>query len=134
MRKYKDDALKIRTIMTDRVAVQHIDSHYIDFYLHCDSAGMIYKVVCNDYAVRFNYSKGVATLGHKAIDFDHDVINVIISKDKYEYNKYKMHYLAFISLLEDLKPELKRNINMKAKVLEWANKGGFEAFYNIMNN
>lgn len=119
--------------MADSVAVQHIDSHYIDFYLYCDSAGMIYKVVCNDYAVRFNYSKGVETFGHRPIDFDYDVINVIISKDKYEY-KYKMHYLTFISLLEDLKLELKRNINMKAKVLEWANKGGFEAFYNIMNN
>lgn len=133
MRKYKDDVLKIRTIMTDRVAAQKIDSHYIDFYLCCDSAGMIYKVICNDYAVRFNYSKGVETFGHIPIDFDYDVINVIISKDKYEY-KYKMHYLTFISLLEDLKLELKRNINMKAKVLEWANKGGFEAFYNIMNN
>lgn len=130
--KYKNDALKIRTIMSDGVADSK--SHYIDFYLYCDSAGMIYKLVCNDYAVRFNYSKGVATLGHRPIDFDYDVINVIISKDKYEYNKYKMHYLTFISLLEDLKLELKRNINMKAKVLEWANKGGFEAFYNIMNN
>lgn len=131
--KYKNDVLKIRTVMADSVAVQHIDSHYIDFYLYCDSAGMIYKVVCNDYAVRFNYSKGVETFGHRPIDFDHDIINVIISKDKHEY-KYKMHYLTFISLLEDLKLELKRNINMKAKVLEWANKGGFEAFYNIMNN
>lgn len=131
--------------MADSVAVQHIDSHYIDFYLYCDSVGMIYKVVCNDYAVRFNYSKGVETFGHRPIDFDRDVINVIISKDKYiDFNievnrlrneyKYKMHYLTFISLLEDLKLELKRNINMKAKVLEWANKGGFEAFYNIMNN
>lgn len=131
--------------MADSVAVQHIDSHYIDFYLYCDSVCMIYKVVCNDYAVRFNYSKGVETFGHRPIDFDRDVINVIISKDKYiDFNievnrlrneyKYKMHYLTFISLLEDLKLELKRNINMKAKVLEWANKGGFEAFYNIMNN
>lgn len=131
--KYKNDYLKTYIIKTNTDRVTGLKSTYMDFYLYCDSDGYIYKLVCKDFAVKYNFIKGVESLGHKAIDFDRDVINIIVIKDKYEY-KYKMHYLTFISLIEDLKLELKRNINMKEKVLKWANKGGFEAFYNIMNN
>ena len=127
--RYKNDYMKVNIVVTDTDRVAIDKSNYLDFYIYCDSTGSVYKMTCFDYAVRYNYNKGVETLGHRPIDFDYDRVNIIVVKDDNKYTSNITHYMTIINVLEDLKLELKRNINMKVKVLEIGNKYSFEVNY-----
>ena len=123
--------LKTRTIITDTDRVADKDSNCMNFIMSCDSTGSVYKIVCRDYKVVYKYEKGIEYALHKAVDFDNDIINFIVVKDSSINPSAILHYRCIINEIEGLKMELKRNYNMKAKVLEWANKYRIKTKYVI---
>ena len=125
--------LKTFTVKTDADRAT-FKSNCLDFYLHCSSDGTVNEVICRDYNVVYQYVKGVELVLHKAFDFDNDIINFIVIEDDSAPSsrcQIAVHYRCIINEIEGLKLELKRNYNMKAKVLEWANKYRIKTKYVI---
>ena len=121
--------LKTFTVKTDADRAT-FKSNCLDFYLYCSSDGTVNEVICRDYNVVYQYVKGVELVLHKAFDFDRDIINFIVIEDDSTASS-RCHYRCIINEIEGLKLELKRNYNMKAKVLEWANKYRIKTKYVI---
>ena len=129
--RYKDNYMKYRVIVTDTDRVADLKSNYIDFVLYCDSVDEVYKLECRDYAAKHIVNKGQHTLGHIPIDFERDIVNIIVVRGE-DAKGCSTHYNLLIMDITALQSKLIRNINMKDKVSEMCRKHHIEAVYKIM--
>lgn len=126
--KHDSVVLKTRVIKTDTDRVAVPSPSYLDFFLYCDPDDRVIKLLCKDHASRLIYRKGVNDDRLRPIDYERDIINIVIVSGN---GNGTVNYSIIINLIEDLKTEYRQNISMKAKVLEWASKYGFEVYYYI---
>lgn len=132
-----DNCVKYKIVEVEGTTVPSISydkyNPYIDFIIYSDSDGDVYKVDCNDHAVKYTIIKGQQVATHMPINFESNIVNMIILKDDI-IRCGRTNYMTVINALRELNKLLNRNINLEEKVIEMGYKYGFSTTYKIIRN
>lgn len=132
---YKDSVIKYQILDVNggqNVPLNSNRSNYVDFHVYCDPDDSVFKMVCYDFAGKRTIIKGVESLGHKPIDKEIHVINIVIIRDNV-YRCGRTHFNVVIESILKLCKDFWRSINMEDKVIQMGFKYGFSTEYKIMN-